>query len=363
MSDLDCKYELSCDVGEIHAVKKASFFQLCQAIMRRAFALLLFFISFPFLVFFVLLIRLKMGSPVFYAGERFGLGKKKFVIYKLRTLPREFHRIYSGELVSHKTVELSPLQYFLRDTRMDELPQLINIFKGDMNFVGPRPLRPKLYEKYCRHIPGYDKRFRVKPGLIGYSQLFTPHGTPKRIRSFIDNNTLEVSGKFGIKVYLFSLTLWVVIKRCSGFCLKFAIEQIFEMRFFRRYSEKYALDRGHQKWGEVYILQGEAVPQRVVSEGQVLAQGSLYDMNEEFLRVDVNSEFPREILFSTRGFPMGCSCHGGKKSALCRGKVVGGYLLQNGKYTYIIRYEPVSQLNQYLIDQYFLNKSMVNHGP
>lgn len=112
-------------------------------------------------------------------------------MYKFRTLQPDAQKIIGATLVTERTKLVTPIGNFLRETRLDELPQLINVLKGEMNLIGPRPERPEIYEHFCKKIPGYDQRFKVKPGVIGFSQLFTPHSTPKRLRSLIDRRYLN----------------------------------------------------------------------------------------------------------------------------------------------------------------------------
>lgn len=136
-------------------------------------ALSLIIISLPGSLIIYLIIRLVDGKPVFYRGIRLGLEKRPFFMYKFRTLKQGAEKEIGAALFSEsgKNNLETTLGRFLRSTRLDELPQLFNILRGDMDFLGPRPERPVVYEKYCRNIPGYDKRFSVKPGMIGYSQL------------------------------------------------------------------------------------------------------------------------------------------------------------------------------------------------
>ncbi|NQT93757.1 MAG: sugar transferase, partial [Lentisphaerae bacterium] len=127
------------------------------------------------------------GEAFLYRGTRLGKNKQPFKIYKLCTLKSGSEQAMGSDLMREGNGREVRFGGFMRRTRLDELPQLLNILKGDMYFVGPRPVRPVVYEKVREQIHGYDRRFIVKPGLTGYAQLFTPHGTPKRLRSFIDN--------------------------------------------------------------------------------------------------------------------------------------------------------------------------------
>jgi lipopolysaccharide/colanic/teichoic acid biosynthesis glycosyltransferase len=121
-----------------------------------------------------------------YKGDRIGKNKKIFEIYKIRTLkPKSESRIACNVLNPVGNLEIK-FGRFLRKTRLDELPQLFNVIRGDLSLIGPRPVRVEMFDK-CRHtIPNYDIRFSVKPGLFGLPQLITPHNSPKRLRALIN---------------------------------------------------------------------------------------------------------------------------------------------------------------------------------
>ena len=119
----------------------------------------------PVMLVIALLVRVKLGSPVLFTQERPGLDEKVFKLYKFRTMTDE--RDENGELLPDE-VRLTKFGAWLRSTSLDELPELINILKGDMSLVGPRPL-------LIRYIPYYTERERtrhyVRPGLTGLSQI------------------------------------------------------------------------------------------------------------------------------------------------------------------------------------------------
>ncbi len=177
-------------------------------------AVLLLTLSSPLFLILPLLIKIDdPRSPTLYRGERLGLNKKPFTILKFRTLKPNAARVLSGDLVSQGHNAETKIGSFLRDTRLDELPQLVNVLVGDMNLVGPRPERREVYEKSCKGVRGYERRFSVRPGVIGYSQVFTPHRTYKRFRSLIDY-------QFSIKhhsnkkdLQLLFVALWILVSR------------------------------------------------------------------------------------------------------------------------------------------------------
>lgn len=111
------------------------------------------------------LVKIKLGSPVIFKQERPGLNNKVFTLYKFRTMTDE--RDENGELLPDE-VRLTKFGQFLRNTSIDELPELINILKGDMSVIGPRPLLVQYIPLYNKH---QARRAEVKPGLSGWAQV------------------------------------------------------------------------------------------------------------------------------------------------------------------------------------------------
>jgi lipopolysaccharide/colanic/teichoic acid biosynthesis glycosyltransferase len=125
------------------------------------------------MLFIALAIKLTDGGAVFYTGERVGRGKRVFRIYKFRTLAEGIEKHIGGRLLSEEDRALycTKIGRFLRRTKLDELPQLLNVIRGEMRLVGPRPVRPVFLEQFEREIPNYAARFLVPPGLTGIAQL------------------------------------------------------------------------------------------------------------------------------------------------------------------------------------------------
>jgi len=115
------------------------------------------------------------GRPLLYRGERVGRGGHFFTMLKFRTLKRgaeERLGPYLGEeLVRRTRAETTRLGGWLRATQLDELPQLINVLRGDMSFVGPRPIRPIFFAELAEELPAYWQRLLVRPGLTGLAQV------------------------------------------------------------------------------------------------------------------------------------------------------------------------------------------------
>ena len=121
------------------------------------------------------------GGPVLFSQERSGKSMKPFLVYKLRTMRKDAEK-YSGPVLAEEAdPRITPVGRFLRRYRIDELPQVFNILRGEMSFVGPRPERPYFVEQYVLNISGYRERFNVKPGVTGLAQVSGDYATtPER---------------------------------------------------------------------------------------------------------------------------------------------------------------------------------------
>src|SRR3954468_13237695 len=129
----------------------------------------------PVALTIALLVLATSGRPILYRGQRVGRGGHFFAMLKFRTLrPGAEERIgqYLGEeLVRRTDAELTGFGRWLKASQLDEIPQLWNVLRGDMSFVGPRPIRPRFFSELARDLPAYWQRLVVRPGLTGFAQV------------------------------------------------------------------------------------------------------------------------------------------------------------------------------------------------
>src|SRR5262245_49665060 len=155
------------------ALEPTSRYDTLVWIIQATMSLVGLLILSPLFLFITLAIKLTDGGPVFYSGSRVGQGKRIFRIHKFRSLAEEAEKIIGGRLLSEEDRDryCTKIGRLLRRTKLDELPQLFNVIRGEMRFVGPRPVRPVFLEQFEREIPHYDSNFLVPPGMTGIGQL------------------------------------------------------------------------------------------------------------------------------------------------------------------------------------------------
>ena len=135
-------------------------------------------VTLPFFAVIALAVKLTDRGPVFYTQTRLTKNGKPFEIYKFRTMIQNAEAVSGARLAAEKDPRILPVVgTLLRRTRLDELPQIYNILKGDMSIVGPRPERPELAAEIEKEIPEFSYRLKVKAGLTGYAQVYGKYNT------------------------------------------------------------------------------------------------------------------------------------------------------------------------------------------
>jgi len=128
----------------------------------------------PFLVAAAALVKASSGGPAFYCQVRLGRNGRPYRVYKIRTMVHQAEAKTGAVWAAQDDPRVTPIGRFLRDTHLDELPQLWNILRGEMSLIGPRPERPEIASQLESVLPNYRKRLHVRPGLTGLAQLRLP---------------------------------------------------------------------------------------------------------------------------------------------------------------------------------------------
>ena len=140
----------------------------------------------PIMIIVALLIKLYDGGPALFKQKRLTIDGKVFEVYKFRSMIVDAEKDGVARLASKNDDRITPIGKFIRAVRLDELPQLLNILKGDMSIVGPRPERPEIAEEYMKDMPEFAYRLKVKAGLTGYAQILGKYNTTPRDKLLLD---------------------------------------------------------------------------------------------------------------------------------------------------------------------------------
>lgn len=152
-----------------------------QRFIKRAmdivFSAVMLVITSPFMLFTVIIVKLQDGGPVIFKQERATINNKHFFVYKFRSMIIDAEKDGISQPAVDGDKRITPVGRFIRTTRLDELPQLWNIFIGDMSIVGPRPERLEHVEMYTAEVPEFSYRLKVRAGLTGYAQVVGKYNT------------------------------------------------------------------------------------------------------------------------------------------------------------------------------------------
>jgi len=180
------------DLEELFAFNMPPWQVRIKRLMDVGFALGLLLVVSPIFLITALLIKLDSKGPVFYSQERVGLYGKPFMVHKFRTMRTDAEK-NGAQWATKNDPRITRVGHFLRKTRIDELPQLLCVLKGDMSMVGPRPERAVFIEKLREQVPYYIGRLKMKPGLTGWAQ----------VRYHYDTSIEDVQKKLEYDMYYF----------------------------------------------------------------------------------------------------------------------------------------------------------------
>lgn len=181
------------------------------------FSLLGIIISSPVMAIVAIMIKSYDKGPVFFKQTRLTRNGKEFKVIKFRSMIQNAEKKGGTFLVLEGDDRITPVGRFIRSARIDELPQLFNILKGDMSFVGPRPERPELYEIYCKTCPEFRYRLKVKAGLTGYAQVYGKYNTSAEDKVRLDLLYIEKASLVqDLQLMLYTLKIIFVKESTEG---------------------------------------------------------------------------------------------------------------------------------------------------
>ncbi len=163
-------------------------------------------LTLPVTVLAALAIKLDSPGPLFYRQDRVGLNGRVFTAFKFRSMRADAERDGVPRWAAERDPRITRVGQFLRMTRIDEIPQVWNVLKGDMSFIGPRPERPYFVDALARQVPFYGERARVRPGITGWAQINYPYGA-----SIADAREKLAYDLYYIKNYSLFLDILVLI--------------------------------------------------------------------------------------------------------------------------------------------------------
>jgi len=154
-------------------------------------SLILLVIASPIMLITAIVIKLYDGGPVLYKQVRCTRDQREFEIMKFRSMRVDAEKDGVARLAQKNDSRITPIGKFIRKVRIDELPQLLNILRGDMSFIGPRPERPEIITQYMEIMPEFAYRMKVKAGLAGYAQVYGKYNTTPYDKLKLDLTYIE----------------------------------------------------------------------------------------------------------------------------------------------------------------------------
>ncbi len=191
--------------GEGFRINSSLVYNRAKRLFDFVGALLGLLMASPFLLATALAVRLSSKGPIFFCQERIGRHEQPFTLYKFRTMVDGADQ--HGDYTAEKDARITPIGQFLRKSRLDEIPQLWNVLKGDMSLVGPRPEWSKLVDEYENKVKLYHYRHMVRPGITGWAQVCYPYG------SSVDDAVQKLKyDLYYVRYYSLVLDITIIVK-------------------------------------------------------------------------------------------------------------------------------------------------------
>lgn len=190
-------------------ISKSSVYLAMKRVFEVIFSIGLLLFTFPVLILTALAIKLESPGPIFYRQARNGLNGRIFHVIKFRSMRVDAEK-NGPQWAKKNDSRVTRVGQFIRKTRIDELPQLINVLRGEMSLIGPRPERPMFTDQFEEEIPGFKNRLLVKPGLTGWAQVNGGYDITPKEKLELDLYYIE-NQSFTLDLQILLKTVWVVL--------------------------------------------------------------------------------------------------------------------------------------------------------
>lgn len=195
---------------EILIERQRSYYEIFKRGFDIIFSLVLIVVTSPILLISLLIVFLQDFKNPLFSQERVGFGNKEYKMYKVRSMVHDAEK-HGAQWAKKNDSRVTAFGKFIRKTRIDELPQLWNVLKGEMSLIGPRPEREIFYKEFEKTIPNFRDRLQVKPGLAGWAQInggydITPKEKLKLDLYYIENLSFKLEAKIFLKTIKVILT-------------------------------------------------------------------------------------------------------------------------------------------------------------
>lgn len=188
--------------------------RVLKRIMDLVISVIILVVTSPLMVLTAIAIKIYDGGPVFFTQERCTINGKTFKILKFRSMIVDAEKAGGAVLAKKKDPRITPVGHIIRATRIDELPQLLNVLKGEMSIVGPRPERKEFIHQYSQKIPEFNYRLKVKGGLTGYAQVMGKYNTTAYDKLKLDLMYIE-NYSIALDIKLLLMTIKIVFSKES----------------------------------------------------------------------------------------------------------------------------------------------------
>ncbi|WP_314406586.1 sugar transferase [uncultured Gemella sp.] len=187
--------------------RKVKFYNNIKSCIEFILSFLLLILVIPIIMLACIAIVIEIRANPFYTQERVGLNGRIFKIYKLRSMYIDAEKD-GHKWASENDDRITKVGGIIRNTRIDELPQLVNILKRDMSFIGPRPERPEFVKEFLKDIPDFNDRLVVKPGITGWAQVNGGYSLTPKEKLVLDKYYIENEG---VKLDLLILLKTIIV--------------------------------------------------------------------------------------------------------------------------------------------------------